>query len=198
MGVMTRLACIRAQEEGVEVAPLLRNAGLTQEQIDDPGARLDVRRQIKFLDFVAAELDDELLGFHLAQKYDLRMIGLLYYTQASSESIGEALRRGARYSSIVNEGIARQRRRPWRQTCWRRRPRPTNDAPRRTAPSGRISRPTRPRTGPRASARDRLGRARIGLRRRSLCRGSAARQRPAPAAARAASPQARSRSDCSR
>src|SRR5262245_44644086 len=106
MGVMTRLACIRAQEEGVEVAPLLRNSGLTQEQIDDPSARLDVKRQIKFLDLVAAELNDELLGFHLAQKYDLRMIGLLYYTQASSESIGEALRRGARYSSIVNEGIA--------------------------------------------------------------------------------------------
>ena len=106
MGVMTRLACIRALQEGVEVAPLLQKAGLTREQIDDHSARLDVKRQIKFLDVVAAELNDELLGFHLAQKYDLRMIGLLYYTQASSESIGEALRRGARYSSIVNEGIA--------------------------------------------------------------------------------------------
>ena len=106
MGVMTWLACIRALQEGVEVAPLLQKAGLTREQIDDHSARLDVKRQIKFLDVVAAELNDELLGFHLAQKYDLRMIGLLYYTQASSESIGEALRRGARYSSIVNEGIA--------------------------------------------------------------------------------------------
>ena len=106
MGVMTRLACSRAKEEGVEVAPLLRKAGLTREQINSPKARLDVKRQIKFLDLVAAELNDELLGFHLAQKYDLRMIGLLYYTQASSETMGEALRRGARYSSIVNEGIA--------------------------------------------------------------------------------------------
>jgi AraC-like DNA-binding protein len=106
MGVMTRLACHRAKQEGVEVAPLLRKAGLTLEQIDDHSARLDVKRQIKFLDLVAATLNDDLLGFHLAQKYDLRMIGLLYYVQASSESIGEALRRGARYSSIVNEGIA--------------------------------------------------------------------------------------------
>jgi AraC-like DNA-binding protein len=106
MGVMTRLACHRAGKEGVEVAPLLQKAGLTREQIDDHGTRLDVKRQIKFLDLIAAELNDELLGFHLAQKYDLRMIGLLYYTQASSESIGEALQRGARYSSIVNEGIA--------------------------------------------------------------------------------------------
>ena len=106
MGVMTRLACNRAKEEGVEVAPLLQKAGLTREQIDDHSARVDVKRQIKFLDLMAAELNDELLGFHLAQNYDLRLIGLLYYTQASSESIGEALRRAARYSSIVNEGIA--------------------------------------------------------------------------------------------
>jgi AraC-like DNA-binding protein len=106
MGVMTRLAFNRAKQEGVEVAPLLQKAGLTREQIDDHSARLDVKSQIKFLDLVAAELDDELLGFHLAQKYDLRLIGLLYYTQASSENIGEALQRATRYSSIVNEGIA--------------------------------------------------------------------------------------------
>ena len=73
----------------MEVAPLLRKAGLTREQINSPKARLDVKRQIKFLDLVAAELNDELLGFHLAQKYDLRMIGLLYYTQASSETMGK-------------------------------------------------------------------------------------------------------------
>ena len=109
MGVMTRLACHRAKHEGVDVAPLLRKAGLTAEQIDDHSARLDVKRQIKFLDLVAAGLNDDLLGFHLAQKYYLRTIGLLYYLQASSESIGEALRRGARYSSIVNEGIAMRR-----------------------------------------------------------------------------------------
>ena len=106
MGVITRLACNRAKQEGVQVGPLLRKSGLTREQIADHNARVDVKRQIKFLDFVAAELNDELLGFQLAQNYDLRMIGLLYYTQASSESIGEALRRAARYSSIVNEGIA--------------------------------------------------------------------------------------------
>jgi AraC-like DNA-binding protein len=102
---MTRLACQRAKQEGVDVAPLLQIAGLTLEQIDDDSARLDVRRQILFLDLVAADLNDDLLGFHLAQKYDLRMIGLFYYVQASSENIGDALQRGARYSSIVNEGI---------------------------------------------------------------------------------------------
>jgi len=105
MGVMTRLAYARAKEEGADADALLRKAGLSPQQIDDRDARLDVTRQVKFLDLVAEALEDELLGFHLAQTYDLRMIGLLYYTQSSCETMGEALRRCARYSAIVNEGI---------------------------------------------------------------------------------------------
>ena len=50
-------------------------------------------------------LKDEYLGFHLAQKFDLRMGGLFYYVLASSDTLGEALQRGVRYSAIVNEGI---------------------------------------------------------------------------------------------
>ena len=33
-------------------------------------------------------------------------MGWLYYVSASSETMGEALQRAARYSSIVNEGIS--------------------------------------------------------------------------------------------
>ena len=85
---------------------LLRKAGLTQQQIDDNSTRLDAKSQIKFLDLAATALKDELLGFHLAQSCDLRLMGLLYYVLASSETLEEALRQGTRYSAIVNEGIA--------------------------------------------------------------------------------------------
>ena len=85
---------------------LLRKAGLTQQQIDDNSTRLDTKSQIKFLDLAATALKDELLGFHLAQSCDLRLMGLLYYVLASSETLEEALRQGTRYSAIVNEGIA--------------------------------------------------------------------------------------------
>ena len=47
MGVITRLACERAQQQGVEVDLLLRKAGLTRQQIDDPRARLPVKSQIQ-------------------------------------------------------------------------------------------------------------------------------------------------------
>lgn len=104
-GGITRLAYALAEDKGTDVDILLRKSGLSRNQIRDPNARLEVQRQIKFLDFVAEVVDDDLLGFHLSQTFDLRTVGILYYVIASSARLDEALRRGARYSSIVNEGI---------------------------------------------------------------------------------------------
>jgi AraC-like DNA-binding protein len=105
-GIMSRLACARAKAAGIEVAPLLMHAGLTVQQIDDPGARLHSKAQIRFVELVANALQDDFLGFHLAESCDLREIGLLYYVMASSESLGDALHRGERYETIVNECVS--------------------------------------------------------------------------------------------
>ena len=86
----------------------MKASGFTQSQVEDPCLRVEVRDQIKFLDHVADALKDEFLGFHLAQLPDLRQIGLLYYAMASSETMIDALRRGARYSWIVNEGVTQK------------------------------------------------------------------------------------------
>jgi AraC-like DNA-binding protein len=104
-GGLTRLACAYAAEKGADVDLLLRKAGLSRGQIDDPDARLEVPRQITFLNLVAEALGDDLLGFHLSQNFDPRAVGLLHYVLASSDTFIEAIRRAARYSSIVNEGI---------------------------------------------------------------------------------------------
>jgi hypothetical protein len=95
MGIISRLACSRARQEGVEVNALLHKAGLTQQQIDDPRARIPVKAQIKFLARAADTLNDDCLGFHLAQEFDLRVIGLLHYVLASSDTLDEALQRAA-------------------------------------------------------------------------------------------------------
>jgi AraC-like DNA-binding protein len=105
-GGIARLAHARLEEAGIEAQPLLTKAGLTAAQIKDPSVRINVQHQITFLNLAAKALRDDLLGFHLAQQLDLREIGLLYYVLASSESLGEALRRTARYSSVVNEGVS--------------------------------------------------------------------------------------------
>jgi AraC-like DNA-binding protein len=104
-GALTRLCHGHAVESDIEVGPLLRKAGLTREQIETSTLRLSAKGQIDFLNLVAEGLGDELLGFHLAQDFDLREIGTLYYIMASSETLGDALQRAARYSTITNEAV---------------------------------------------------------------------------------------------
>jgi AraC-like DNA-binding protein len=105
MGVMTRLAYAHAKAKGIAVGPMLKRAGLSRRQIDDTRARLPVRGQVQFLNLVAEASDDELLGFHLAQHFELRDGGLFYYVLASSHSLFEVCERGARYSALINEGV---------------------------------------------------------------------------------------------
>jgi AraC-like DNA-binding protein len=104
-GGIARLAYARCANAGIKVDPLLRKAGLTPLQIGNPQVRITVRSQIKFLDDAAKALSDDFLGLHLAQTFDLREIGLLYYVMASSELVGDALQRCAHYSLINNEGV---------------------------------------------------------------------------------------------
>jgi AraC-like DNA-binding protein len=105
-GLLTRLACARARAAGIELDPLLRQAGLTCRQVEDDRLRISAQSQIKFLNIAANALRDEFLGVHLARDFDLREIGLLYYVLASSETLGDALRRAERYSTIANEGVS--------------------------------------------------------------------------------------------
>jgi AraC-like DNA-binding protein len=107
-GLLTRYAYARARKAKtkIELLPILKEAGLTHQQIEDQDCRITVRAQIKFLNAVANALQDPLLGFHIAQSADLRELGLLYYVAASSETLDDVLQRAARYSSTTNEGLS--------------------------------------------------------------------------------------------
>jgi hypothetical protein len=105
-GLMTRLAFAYARRAGLDLHPVLQRAGLTVRDIEDESATLSVAKQIATLNLLAQALDDRLLGFHVARDMDLRRTGFLYYVAASSEILGEGLARIARYSGMVNEGIA--------------------------------------------------------------------------------------------
>src|SRR5262245_56658723 len=89
-GGLSRLAIARLKSAGVQVAPLLRRAGLAPEAIADPEERLSVRSQIALLDEAATALKDDCLGFSLARDFDPREIGLLYYVMASSQTLGRS------------------------------------------------------------------------------------------------------------
>ena len=102
---LARLAVARLNSAGLSVTPLLRRAGLTPELIAEPDKPLSVRSQIAFLDEAANALKDDCFGFTQAREHDPRDIGLLYYVMASSETLGDALKRVARYSKVTNEAL---------------------------------------------------------------------------------------------
>jgi AraC-like DNA-binding protein len=105
-GALARIAFAHAQARGIELDPLLKKAGLTRRQIENPKIWIPVRHQIQFVNLVAETIGDDRLGFNLGVTFDLRKAGLLYYVMASSDVLIEALRRGARYTAVANEGIA--------------------------------------------------------------------------------------------
>ena len=107
-GGLTRLAADRVRSAGIKLQPLLSRVGLTVDQIGDPERRISASNQIDFLEAAAEVLNDDLLGFSLAEEFDLRDLGLLYYVMASSDTLGDALKRAARYSRITNEAIVLQ------------------------------------------------------------------------------------------
>jgi AraC-like DNA-binding protein len=104
-GGIARAAHLRALNANIDVNSSLKKAGLTSSQLRKPDVRLAVRSQIKFLNAISEQLDDDFLGIHLAQTVDLRELGLTYYALASSENFQDALKRLARYSAIHNEGV---------------------------------------------------------------------------------------------
>src|SRR5215475_464965 len=102
-GTLARLASARARAAGIDLAPLMAKAGVTQQQVEEEDFELSTEDQIRFLELVAGALQDDLLGFHLACDMDLRELGLLYYVLNSSDVLGDAFRRGERYCSLINE-----------------------------------------------------------------------------------------------
>ena len=101
---ITRLAAMHVKEV-CDLKSLLARAGLSVEEIEDTAARIGVQVQIRFLELASEAVDDPLLGFHLAGTFDPRELGLLYYVQASSATLKEALAGMARYMSVTHEGL---------------------------------------------------------------------------------------------
>ena len=103
-GRITRLAAMHVKAS-CDLNSLLARAGLSPKDIEDARARIGVQNQITFLELASEAIGDPLLGFHLAETFDPRELGLLYYVQASSVTLGEALGCMARYISVAHEGL---------------------------------------------------------------------------------------------
>jgi AraC-like DNA-binding protein len=101
-GVATRLAIKELKKSKIDPRPLLAKAGIAPaEELKRVGAE----NQIRFLQITAETIGDSELGFHLAQHFDLRECGMLYYVLAASPNIGEAIRNLVRYLAVANESL---------------------------------------------------------------------------------------------
>jgi len=107
-GGIARLACTLLREIGKDAAAIITRVKARPEQVYDDAIRLEVPKQIKILELVSEELQDGLLGFHLACSVDLREVGLVYYVIASSDRFADALSNAKRYCAIMNEGVCLQ------------------------------------------------------------------------------------------
>jgi AraC-like DNA-binding protein len=104
-GVAARETLNYLDKRGVDTEPLLSKAELSRRQLQrDPGG-VSVVSQHRFLELAANQMNDPLLGLHVAVEIDLRDIGLLYYLAASSATVSEALEYLSRYAATSNEEI---------------------------------------------------------------------------------------------
>jgi AraC-like DNA-binding protein len=103
-GLAARLASAELERHNIDPARLLARSGLSAAAIVRRD-RINVVSQIAFLELVSREVGDDFLGFSLAEKVDLRELGMLYYVTASSHRLGDALRRLERYVRVGNEAL---------------------------------------------------------------------------------------------
>ena len=84
--VATRLAMKELKRAKIDPRPLLAKAGISLLKLGEEPKRVRAESQIRFLEIAAEAVGDSALGLHLAQHFDLRECGILYYVLAASET----------------------------------------------------------------------------------------------------------------
>jgi AraC-like DNA-binding protein len=109
-GFAAREAISMLRKHHVEIAPLLRRAGLSEHDLalaeadgSPTGHRISAVAQVKFLDYAAEAMNDSAFGLHLAGQIDPRDVGIFFYVGSAASDVGEALALYSRYCRIANE-----------------------------------------------------------------------------------------------
>jgi AraC-like DNA-binding protein len=103
--VAAREALRHLDLNGCNADPLLSKAGLWRNSVLDEDIDISIISQYRFLEFAAEEMDDALLGLHLAEQMDPRNVGLVFYLSSASPTVLEALSNLSKYAKTGNEDI---------------------------------------------------------------------------------------------
>jgi AraC-like DNA-binding protein len=104
-GIAARVALQALGQAGIDAAPLLAKAGIARQQLAEQSRRIAAQAQMRFLDLASRALADPRFGFHLAQTFDLRECGIIYYLMAASRDRRQALSHLTRYLAVCNESL---------------------------------------------------------------------------------------------
>lgn len=91
----------QATQLGLDPEPLLAQAKLTWQDLEDPDGRIQARKNIQLWRAVLGAVEDPGLGVRLGSALRTRDIGLVGYTMMHSANLGEALLRLARFGRIL-------------------------------------------------------------------------------------------------
>ena len=104
-GFAARQAIAILRKHKFPIAPLLKRAGVSEGDIDNPQRRISALAQGKLLEYAGEALGDHVFGLRLAQQANPREAGLFFYVASAAKDIGEALALFARHCRIVNEAV---------------------------------------------------------------------------------------------
>jgi len=97
---------IRMLAGRVRLQDLCESTDLDPAQLNNPCARIGLKRVVQLYELLAQLAKDSFLGLHAGAQADPRIFGLYHYVVKNSPTLGEALRRAARYLPLWNSGIA--------------------------------------------------------------------------------------------
>jgi AraC-like DNA-binding protein len=104
-GFAARQAIAVLRKHNIPIAPLLKRAGISEGDVDNPVGCVSAMAQGMLLERAAEALGDHEFGLHLAEQANPRELGLLFYVASAAEDVGGALALAARYCRIVNEAM---------------------------------------------------------------------------------------------
>jgi AraC-like DNA-binding protein len=93
----------RVEELGLDRGQLMAEAGIDEESLRDPDARVPVRRTFQLWRACLEHSSDPLLGLRVGSATVLREMGLVGYAMANRRTLRRALECLSRYSRILTE-----------------------------------------------------------------------------------------------
>lgn len=105
-----QLACLaieRLREHDLAIEPVLDEAGLTPDDVSDPGNRIAYYQYAVVIEGAARALNEPSLGLQLGQAMNPQDLDLLGYICLNSATFGDVLKNVERYSGVYSEGITR-------------------------------------------------------------------------------------------